>query len=431
MSPEAYEHRESPPPREVRESTLAREVVVHEESRQCGLPSISWGAIFAGLFVILALSWLIQMLGLAIGVTVADATNSITMEGTLTPAVTIWTLVCYLISFFIGGLVAARMAGRIDETTGMLHGFTVWSVATTLIVVLAYWGVVGFVQTGAQLIGQTAQGIGVAASTVATGVGQAASGVGVFTQQVAQQYGEEVQTRLYDRAAEIAAQSSAGVTEADVRGAINDLDGRTLRRMVIDLANNDHEGAADLVAQHTRLSPADARSLVDAAYAAMEEQFGVPGNQQTLAEDLRAQLAQGVAPYFARLDQSGQRVTERDIQQAINELDARTMQQVAGELLSGNTVRAKRTLARNTTLTTEQINVLIDGATTGIQQDIQAYEQAFNETVENISAYIASLLWLIFAGSAAALAAAIGGGYLGADSSRRLHPHEYGERTRR
>lgn len=424
MNPESYETRESIAQREV-----TREVA-RGGGRPWNLPAISWGAVFAGLFVILSLSWLIQMLGMAIGLTIADATDSITMDGTLTPAVSIWTLICWLVSFFVGALVTARLAGRIDDAAGMLHGFTVWSVATAVMVVLAYWGIGAFVQTGTTLAGQAVQGVGTAATAVASGVGQAASGAATLTEQIATQYGERIQDRLYDRAAEIAASSSEEVTEEEIRAAISDIDARTLRRIVIDLTNDDTEGAAELVAQHTKLSVEDAQSLIDATYQELKEQIGNPDSQQTLAQDVRNRLVANFDSYLAGLDAAGPpNVTEQDIQDALNELDGEAAQKIAMQLMNGDAEGAKRTLARNTSLSSAQITELVEGASEGINEEIAAYQEAIDETLETVSTYTASLFWLIFAGAAAALAAAIGGGYMGADSSRRVYPHEYGNRT--
>lgn len=406
--------------------TEAREVASLPAGRPYGLPSISWGAIFAGLFVILALSWLIQMLGLAIGVSVADATNSMTLGGTLGTATTVWTIACWLVSFFVGALVTARLAGRIDDVSGMLHGFTVWSVATVVLVVLTYYSVAAFVQTSIMVAGSAVQGVGAAAGAVGQGVSQTASGVAGVTQRITQQYGTQIQDRLYDRAAEIAASSTEGVSEADIRAALDELDARTLRRIVIDLQNQDEDGAAELLAQNTELSQRDAAALIQSAYDSLKQQFGNPENSQSLAQDVKTQLIANIDGYIASFDTSGgPRVTEQDIQQALNQIDAEAAQQIGSQLITGDTQGAKRTIARKTDLTTAQINELVDGATNDINDEITKYQTAVEEAAETVSAYTVAILWLIFGAAAAALAAAIGGGYVGADSSRRLYPHHH------
>ncbi|WP_339750141.1 hypothetical protein [uncultured Rubinisphaera sp.] len=56
---------------------------------ECNYPVISWGAIFAGLVVVLSLGWLLHLLGLAFGVSVAGAMDSANMEGGLSVGATI------------------------------------------------------------------------------------------------------------------------------------------------------------------------------------------------------------------------------------------------------------------------------------------------------------------------------------------------------
>jgi DNA-binding transcriptional regulator YdaS (Cro superfamily) len=352
------------------------------------------------------------------------------MDGTLTPWASVWILICWLTSFFLGALVAARLAGRIDDTTGMLHGLTVWAVATVVTVVLGYYGMSTVLQTGQNLMSVAAQATGATVSATASGIQSAAQGTATLTQQVVNQYGDRIQSRLYDRAAELAASSSGQVTEQEIRQAVNALDQRTLRRIVIDLSNDDSEGAAELVAENTRLSREDAEAIVDATYRELEQQFGNPNNDESLAEDVKRQLIEDVDAYLVSLDsRGGLNVTEEDIEQALNNLSAEEMQMVGMELISGDVDGAKRAIARSTNLSTAKIDELVDGAYEGIQEEIDAYQQAANETVETASTYASQVLWVIFAGAAAALAAAIGGGYLGAEYSQQLPRTSTGSRT--
>src|SRR5690606_10667780 len=91
--------------------TTSHQVAVDEEV----YPRISWRAVIAGVVVLMALSWLMHLLGAATGMSVADATDSATMEGGLPVASSIWMIVSWLIAFFVGGLVAARLAGNISD----------------------------------------------------------------------------------------------------------------------------------------------------------------------------------------------------------------------------------------------------------------------------------------------------------------------------
>lgn len=409
---------------EIHEPTPHRTTVVQENApRPMGLPSLSWGAVFAGLFVVLAIGWLLELLGVAIGVSIADVADSITMGGTLAPATSIWLLVCWLVSFFIGALVTARLAGRIDDTSGMLHGLTLWAVATVVTVALTYYGMSVLVNAGTQTLGVAAKGVGTTLSASATGAQNLATGTAQLTESITKRYGDRIQNTLYDRAAELVASSHSNLTEREVREALNDLDERTLRRIATDLTNDDSEGAAELLAETTELSREDSQAIVDSTYEALEERFGNPENDKSLAADLKTGLIENVDAYVASLDaRGGPQVSEQNVQRALNRLDAQTAQDIAAHMAQGDFESAKRTLAQKTNLSQAQVDELVDGATEDINQQIAAYQEEFDAAVEATSTYTAQILWVVFAGAATALAAALAGGYLGADSSRRQYP---------
>lgn len=396
------------------------------EVRESGLPYISWGAIFAGLVIVLSLSWLLHLLGAAMGVSIADATDSVTMEGGLTVGTTLWVVLSWMIAFFIGSMATARLAGKIDDFSGMLHGFTLWGIGTLAAVVIGSWGISSILQTGQQIASSAAQGVAVAGSGMATGVGYAAEGSYAATQQITNQFGGRIQERLTDRAAEIASSADTQLSEQEIRNVINDLDERTLRRVVQDLTNDDQEGAAQLLADSTDLSEQDAEALINSAYQEMEQQLGNPENDQPLSQDLQNNMASAVDSYVASLDaRGGAKVSEQDIRRAVASLDAQAVQAMATRLANGNTEGAKRVLVQNTNLTSEQIDELYEGAMEGIDEEAEEYVQAVNQVAESVSSYTAQVLWIVFAGTALGLAVALAGGWLGADTSRTVYAQAY------
>jgi hypothetical protein len=114
-------------------------------------PPISWGAIFAGVVFVLAISWLLYLLGAALGLTVVGPAEMPEAGEELGWSAAIWILVTSLIAFFLGGLFTARIAGIIDKTEGMLHGLAVWGVSTLLALLLGVAGVSTLLQTGQSL----------------------------------------------------------------------------------------------------------------------------------------------------------------------------------------------------------------------------------------------------------------------------------------
>lgn len=382
-------------------------------------PRISWRAVLAGVVVVLSLSWLFHLLGLAVGLSVADSYDSVTIEGGLDDAAAIWIVVSWLVTFFIGALVTARLAGILDDFSGMLHGLVLWGVATIAMVYLSYVGVSSLLQTGKSVIAATAQGVSATAQTV----GSTAADMGsVARQAVDTQFAESIQNRLADSAIEVAANTDSELSEQDLRSAINDLNQRTLRRIVSDLTNNDQEGAAEIIAEATSLSQNDAEAIVEAAYEQLEEAIGNPDNDEPLTEDLQNQLANQVDSYIAEMDaRGGPETTPRDVRQAIDRLDAEAVRQLGMKLVNGDARGAKRVLAQNTNLSRGQIDDVYEGASNALQQEVEEYETALNQTMEEVTDYSQAIVWVIFGGSAIALVVSLAGGWLGATSTREAY----------
>src|SRR5688572_17459746 len=93
---------------------------------------ISWGAIIAGLIVALVCQVLLTMLGVAIGAaSIEPLKEQRPFEGLGTGAA-IWWIVSSLISLFLGGCVAGRLAGVPRKGDGALHGIIMWGTATLI-----------------------------------------------------------------------------------------------------------------------------------------------------------------------------------------------------------------------------------------------------------------------------------------------------------
>lgn len=92
------------------------------------LRRVSWGAIFAGTIVALAIQLALNVLGLGIGLGIISPTEGVS-EG-IGFGAGIWFLLSTLIALYFGGWVAGRMAGFPRKLTGTLHGLVVWALAT-------------------------------------------------------------------------------------------------------------------------------------------------------------------------------------------------------------------------------------------------------------------------------------------------------------
>lgn len=95
-----------------------------DETRR--IPRISWGAIIAGGLAAIAISILLNLLGLGLGFTAIDPLSESNPLAGLGTGTIIWWIIANIIALFLGGMVAGRMAGFVSNTDGGLHGFLSW-----------------------------------------------------------------------------------------------------------------------------------------------------------------------------------------------------------------------------------------------------------------------------------------------------------------
>lgn len=174
---------------------------------------VSWGAIFAGAVVAVALTALLSLLGLGIGFGSLDPSEGDSVRGV--PKMTlIWWAVISVLATGIGGFVAARLAGIPRTLTGALHGLAVWSVATLLTLWLATTAVGVALGAATSLVKSTAN---VATSTVSTVGGAAVSAGGTVAPDAGQV--RTVRDRIMQEAATIG--QAAGIDQRDIQQAQN------------------------------------------------------------------------------------------------------------------------------------------------------------------------------------------------------------------
>jgi hypothetical protein len=99
---------------------------------------LSWGAVFAGLVVALALQLVFTLLGTAIGLTAITPGASARGFGI---GAGIWMIVSLLVALYVGGLVTGHLAGVLTRGTGALHGILMWALSTILAVYLLASGI--------------------------------------------------------------------------------------------------------------------------------------------------------------------------------------------------------------------------------------------------------------------------------------------------
>ncbi len=146
---------------------------------------LSWGAIFAGVVIAIAVQVVLGILGAGIGLTMVDP-----VEGT-TPGAAgfgigagIYWLITTVLALGAGGYAAARVAGVHERFDALVHGLVVWGVTLIVTLYLLTSAVGGIIGGAFRTVGAVA---GAAGTTVGAAVPQAAAIAGVDKGDVREQ----------------------------------------------------------------------------------------------------------------------------------------------------------------------------------------------------------------------------------------------------
>ncbi len=231
---------------------------------------VSWGAIIGGWVVAASLALLLYQLGAAIGVTAVDPAQGEAPGRGFGIGAGIWVFLTWLVSLFVGGWLAARLAGRSDRTVGMMHGATVWGVTVIASLLLA-----------AMTVTNIAQGIGALGGGIANLAGGAAQSAG-------QAGGGQAMQGLQAQIKQGIAESMAGgnVSRAEINQALNQLDANALASIAGSLARGDTQGARNALTMNTNLNQREIDNIMN------RMQSQLPKFQQQLQQ--QAQQAKAV-----------------------------------------------------------------------------------------------------------------------------------------
>lgn len=222
------------------------------------LSGVSWGAIFAGAAAAAALSLILVLLGFGLGFSAVSpwANEGISAKG-LGITTIVWLAFTQIVASGLGGYIAGRLRVKWTSMHGdevyfrdTAHGFLAWCVATLVTATLIAGSVSSLVSGGVQAGAQVAGGAANAMTQVA---GTAAANTD------SDQYGYYIDSLFRDdRPAAVSDDAARGtVTRIFVRALSNDG----------QLAAEDRTYLAQLVAQRTNLTQADAERRVDEVYA--------------------------------------------------------------------------------------------------------------------------------------------------------------------
>jgi hypothetical protein len=100
---------------------------------------VSWGAIFAGGLLALALQFLFTLLGSAVGLTMSTRVSEARLENTAIA----WGVFSLCLSLFVGGLVVSQLTVGENKVEAMLYGVIMWGLLLTLVLSLSAAGING------------------------------------------------------------------------------------------------------------------------------------------------------------------------------------------------------------------------------------------------------------------------------------------------
>ena len=146
---------------------------------------LSWGSVFAGVVIAVAVQLVLGILGAGIGLTMVDP-----VEGT-TPGAAgfgigagIYWLITTVLALGAGGYAAARVAGVHERFDALVHGLVVWGVTLILTLYLLTSAVGGIIGGAFRTVGAVAGTAGSAVGAAASVAPAAASAAGVDGQDV-------------------------------------------------------------------------------------------------------------------------------------------------------------------------------------------------------------------------------------------------------
>lgn len=227
---------------------------------------ISWGAVFAGLVVVMVTQLTLGILGIGIGLGVVNFQDG-QPDQALQVGALVWLLFTALVSLFLGGHVAARLAGVPRREDSCLHGILTWSaqtIATVLLLTTAVGGALGGMMG---LLGRGMSGAGQGFAVIASqegmsGVGNM-GGVGGAVEQVTGQSGVNWNAIKEEAKSLIAntnqmAQGEQAASAQEIQRAM----GRMFNRPNQQVNPNDREALIGAVQRYTGMSREEATQKV-------------------------------------------------------------------------------------------------------------------------------------------------------------------------
>jgi len=144
-----------------------------------GFRRVSWGAVFAGLVVALVTQLTLNILGLGLGTGMLNFQDN-EPDRAIGIGAAVWVIATSLISLFLGGWTAGRLAGVPRGADSWLHGILTWSAYTLIVFSLLTTAVGGLISGLAGVLGK---GLEASGHGIAKEVPKAMGAAGLPTEQ--------------------------------------------------------------------------------------------------------------------------------------------------------------------------------------------------------------------------------------------------------
>lgn len=205
---------------------------------------ICWKSALAGVAFALATAWIMYLLGGALGFSIIDPNDQNVGTG-LGIGTAIWILLTWLVSLFLGGLVAGRVSNKVDPSKGLFQGLTVWSICIVLTVITGAVGVNQLMQAGSKLLSGpvTASVISSAGNTTDKNTDMSPTGTSTLS----------LESDIKRQIAELGS-SGANANSNAIQQALNQLSNVQLAKVATYLLQDNTDAAKNSLAINSNLS---------------------------------------------------------------------------------------------------------------------------------------------------------------------------------
>lgn len=233
---------------------------------------LAWSSVIAGVVMAIVIMLLMMLLGFSIGLASINPDTEQNPFGGLGMGSAIWWVLSNMIALFLGGWVAARMAGLQRQFDGALHGLVMWALYTLLSVYLLTTAIGAIVSGTFSVIGKVFSSTGQAMGQTAEKAMQAMGGQGGLIQTVSQKL--------------------PNLTEPE-KQQVKDIGMRLVKGQ--DMTEADRQTLTGLLTRHGGMSPEEAAQNVRQWEQQFRQASSEVGEKMDIAKDKAGQAADAVA----------------------------------------------------------------------------------------------------------------------------------------